>query len=90
MIGLTLMTFYVLIFLIRQFAEETSRGLTSAHILLVLQLIVLIVTKFYLWPEVWMKRVIVPTQRTFLRAKCNLIEGVKTVERVVGPFKAPN
>jgi hypothetical protein len=88
MVGLTLMMLYVLVFLMRHFAEAALLGVTSAHVVFILLLISVIITKWYLWPEIWVKRVIVPTLCTFLKAKGNLIEGVKAVERAVGPFKA--
>jgi len=87
MVGLELTTLYLLVFLVRQFAADAVAGLTSGHVLLPALLVASIVTRGYLWPEVWIPRIITPTVRTFDRAKCNLIEGVKAVERAVGPFK---
>lgn len=81
-VGLGLMTLYVLVFVVRQFPDDAS-----SHVILTLLLSIWIIVKWYLWPHIWLQRVIVPTLRSFLRAKANLIEGVKTVERQVGPYK---
>jgi hypothetical protein len=87
MAGLGLMTLYVLVFVLRQFADEAAAVTASAYVVLVLLVAACIFVKGYLWPELWMKRVIVPGLRSFLLAKRNLIEGVKVVDRAVLPFR---
>lgn len=87
MVGLELTTLYLLVFLVRQLGIDAPGGLTSAHVVFPVLLVAAIVTRAYLWPEVWIPRIIAPTVRTFERAKCNLIEGIKVVDREVKPFK---
>lgn len=85
--GLVLITLYVCVFVIRRFAAEGPVPATSDLAVLVLLVAGVIFIRVYFWPEVWVKRVIVPTHGTFLKAKCNLIDGIKSVERAVGPYK---
>lgn len=76
-IGLVLVDIYVLLVLLRESTQRAHAGLTVNHVLFAMIFVALIVIRYWLWPEVWAKRVIAPTIRTYLRAKQQLIDGVK-------------
>ena len=74
--GLVLAALYLLLFLLKDSARPGAAGLTSAHLAFLVVLTTLALIRYWLWPEVWAKRVVVPTIRTYLSAKKNLIDGV--------------
>lgn len=81
--GFVLLELYMFAFLFLDPARRTVAGLTTVHVILVILLGVLILIKYYVWPEVWVKRVLIPVMRTYLRAKKDLIDGVKVVDKAV-------
>lgn len=72
-IGLVLIEVYVFVFLLR----AGSAGLTAAHTIFLIILGTLVLIKYYVWPEIWVKRILIPVLRTYLRAKRNLINGLR-------------
>jgi len=76
-IGLMLSEVYVGVFLLGDFARSGSPGLTAAHTMFLILLGALVVIKYYVWPEIWAKRVLIPVLRNYLRAKRNLINGLE-------------
>lgn len=76
-IGLALIEVYVFVFLLWDFARLGSAGLTAAHTMFLIILGALVLIKYYLWPEIWVKQVLIPVMRTYLRARRNLINGLE-------------
>jgi hypothetical protein len=83
-IGLALFEVYVFLFLVKDFAGPTS-GFTEAHTIFLLVFVALIVVAVWFWPEVWLKRVVIPTMQGYLDSKRKIIAGVKLVPREVNP-----
>ncbi len=75
-VGLALTGLYVLIALLQSTTGPGAAGVTGSHVAFLAILVALVLIRYWLWPEVWAKRVVVPTIRTYLSAKKNLIDGV--------------
>jgi hypothetical protein len=75
--GLVLTEVYLLVVLVQQSIRHGHPGITMTHLLFAAILGALVMIRYWLWPQVWAKRVVAPTIRTYLSAKRNLIDGVK-------------
>lgn len=78
-IGLVLLEAYVFLFLLR----VSLVGFTGAHTTFLVILGALVLIKYYVWPEIWVKQVLKSVIRTYLRAKRDLIDGVKRMDKEV-------
>lgn len=75
-LGLVFIEAYVVIFLLWDLALPSPAGVTGAHTMFLIILSVLILIKYYIWPELWVKRVLRPVLRTYFTARRNLIRGL--------------
>lgn len=75
-VGLVLLGVYVFIFFIGDFARPNSAGLTATHIMLLLILYLLVLIKYYIWPEIWVKKVVIPLVQTYYDGKRDIVDGL--------------
>lgn len=76
-LGVTVITLYVSVFIIKQTAVSAGAGFTEAHLSFILLLSLLLLIKYYLWPEFWLKRVVAPVLAAYRGARTRLIEGLQ-------------
>lgn len=81
--GLVLTEVYVLLAILWDASREPA-AVTGAHVFFGGGLVALAVIRYSLWPDVWLPRVVVPTIRTYLTARRDLIAGVKEQKRKSG------
>jgi hypothetical protein len=86
--GLGLSGVCLAIALLQDGARPGNAGLTATHGGLLVIVAALVLIRYWLWPEVWAKRVVVPTIRTYLSTKRNLIDGIRSEKERAGQHQA--
>ena len=76
LLGLSLLFVYSLIYLLRYAVSYPFSDPAGEYAFILVLAVILGLMWFYLWPQWWKPKVVVPIMRIYLRAKMNLIEGL--------------
>ncbi len=86
-IGITLLGFHTLVYLLVDIGGRTPSDGVSALVFLNLLAISLATLRFYVWPIFWRPKIFDPTVWVYIRAKTNLVEGVRAIRPEPGAGK---